>query len=161
MQIRNVLASTVVAGAVELDGGWAGGGVFWERMHIHQGSDRGDPRRFGLPHELDSVAAAHEKLCTYTTAGGAAAISITESPASGYPSVSLLKMMLKGASVATLKGIGSTAELARSKTQGLVDLYFVAGKNDYAVTLSDGHAKVSSKQISALESTSKTAAKKL
>ena len=108
-----------------------------------------------------SVAAAHEKLCTYTTAGGAAAISITESPASGYPSVSLLKMMLKGASVATLKGIGSAAELARSKTQGLVDLYFVAGKNYYAVTLSDGHAKVSSKQISALESTSKTAAKKL
>jgi hypothetical protein len=161
VQVRKLLASTVVSGAVV----WmvagpaaASSGSACVYTKAQAGGILGSP----VSHtSASSVAAAHEKLCTYTTNAGAAAISITESPASGYPTASLLKMMIKGASVTTLKGIGSAAELARSKTQGLVELYFVVGKNYYAVTLSDGRAKVSSKQISTLESTSSTAAKKL
>jgi hypothetical protein len=108
-----------------------------------------------------SVPAAHEAMCNYLTSGGSAGIGITASPASGYPSTALLKTMMAGASVMTLHGIGDRAELVKPKTPGVVNLYFAAGKRYYALTLSMGHSKVTSKEISRLESVSKAAAKKL
>lgn len=108
-----------------------------------------------------SVPAAHESMCTYLNSGGSASIGITASPAAGYPAPSLLKTMMSGASVTTLKGIGDKAELVKPKTAGIAELIFAAGKSYYALTLSDGHKKVTSKQISRLESVAKAAAKKL
>jgi len=69
--------------------------------------------------------------------------------------------MVPGASLTTLHGIGVKAELVKPKTAGTVELIFAAGKSYYALTFSDGHKKVTSKQISLLESVSKAAAKKL
>lgn len=107
-----------------------------------------------------SVAAVHEEMCTYTGSGGSRAIAITESPAAGYPSVSLLKMMMKGATITTLQGIGSKAELAKLKS-GIVSLYFVAGASYCSLVLSNGHQAVSAKQVTLLEAAAKAAAKKL